>query len=70
MPKLSGISAQRAIRALEKAGFRVARQRKHISMTDGVRVVTIPQHKVINGYTMADIISKAGLTIEEFKNLL
>jgi hypothetical protein len=28
---------------LEKAGFRIARRGKHIVMTDGVRIVTIPR---------------------------
>jgi predicted RNA binding protein YcfA (HicA-like mRNA interferase family) len=37
MPKLPGVNHQEAIRALEKVGFRVARQGgKHAVMTDGV----------------------------------
>ena len=36
MPKLPGVNHLDAVRALEKAGFRVARQGKHIVMTDGV----------------------------------
>jgi len=42
MPKLPGINHLEALRALEKAGFRIARQGKHIVMADGVRIVTIP----------------------------
>ena len=42
MPKLPGINHQRAVNALKKAGFRVLRQGKHITMTDGERILTIP----------------------------
>jgi predicted RNA binding protein YcfA (HicA-like mRNA interferase family) len=42
VPKLPGINHLDAVRALEKAGFAVVRQGKHIVMTDGVRIVTHP----------------------------
>lgn len=32
MPKLAGINHKRAIKAFEKAGFKIVRQDKHISM--------------------------------------
>lgn len=70
MPKLPGISHQKAIRAFEKAGFRVARQGKHVVMTDGTRVLTIPRANPINAFTMGGIVRDAGLTIEEFRKLL
>jgi hypothetical protein len=37
MPKIPGVNHLRAIRALEKAGFKVVRQGKHVVMTDGTR---------------------------------
>ncbi|MBM4337203.1 MAG: type II toxin-antitoxin system HicA family toxin [Deltaproteobacteria bacterium] len=70
MGKLPGIPHQRAVRALERAGFRVLRQGKHIVMTDGVRILTIPRGNPINAFTMGGIIRDAGLTIEEFRRLL
>ena len=70
MPKLSGINHLQAVKALEKAGFYVARQGKHIVMTDGVRIVTIPRHNPVNAFTMGGIVKDAGLTIEKFKKLL
>ena len=70
MPKLPGVPHLKAVRALEKAGFRIARQGKHIVMTDGTRILTIPRHNPINAYTMAGIARDAGLTIEAFKKLL
>ena len=70
MPKLAGVNHQDAIRALEKAGFRIARQGKHLVMTDGSRVLTIPRHNPINAITMGNIVRDAGLTNEQFRDLL
>ncbi|WP_027894090.1 type II toxin-antitoxin system HicA family toxin [Calidithermus chliarophilus] len=70
MPKLPGINHLEAIRAFEKAGFRIIRQGKHTVMSDGVRVLTIPRHNPINAITMGGLVRDAGLSIEEFKNLL
>lgn len=68
--KLPGISHQRAVRALKKAGWLVIRQGKHISMSDGTNVVIIPRANPIDAYTMGGIIKDAGLTIAQFKALL
>ena len=70
MLKLPGINHQHAVRALEKAGFRIVRQGKHIVMSDGVRILTIPRHNPINAITMGGIVRDAGLTIAEFRALL
>ncbi|MCH8151734.1 MAG: type II toxin-antitoxin system HicA family toxin [Planctomycetes bacterium] len=70
MPKLPGINHLHAVRALEKAGFRIARQGKHIVMTDSVRILTIPRHNPVNAYTMGGIVRDAGLTIADFRKLL
>ena len=70
MGKLPGVNHLQAVRALEKAGFRILRQRKHIVMTDGVRKIIIPRHDPVNAITMAAIVEEAGLTIDEFRELL
>lgn len=70
MPKLPGINHLQAIKALEKAGFRIVRQGKHTVMSDGNRILTIPRHNPINAITMGGIVRDAGLSIEEFKKLL
>jgi predicted RNA binding protein YcfA (HicA-like mRNA interferase family) len=70
MPKLPGITHREAVRALRKAGFRVIRESKHIIMTDGIRILTIPRGNPINALTMGGIVRDAGLTVEEFKELL
>jgi len=70
MPKVSGVHHKKAIRALEKAGFRIARQGKHVVMTDGTRILTIPRHNPINAFTMGGIVRDSGLSVQEFKKLL
>ena len=70
MSKLPGINHLRAVAALEKAGFRVLRQGAHIVMTDGTRILTIPRHNPINAFTMGGIIRDAGMSLEQFRELL
>jgi predicted RNA binding protein YcfA (HicA-like mRNA interferase family) len=70
MPRLPGVNHLNAVRALEKAGFHIARQRKHIIMTNGDSILTIPRHNPINAITMGKIVRDAGLTNEEFRKLL
>ena len=70
MPKLAGVNHLDAVRALEKVGFQIARQGKHIIMTDGNRVITIPRHNPVNAITMGNIVRDVGLTNEEFRKLL
>lgn len=70
MPRFPGVNHLDAVRALEKAGFHVRRQGKHIVMSDGTRILTIPRHNPVNAITMGTIIRSAGLSIEEFRQLL
>lgn len=70
MSKFSGVNHLDAVRALTKVGFWIKRQGKHIVMTDGTRIVTIPRHNPINAFTMGTIIRGAGLSAEEFRKLL
>jgi predicted RNA binding protein YcfA (HicA-like mRNA interferase family) len=70
VPRIPGVNHQEAIRALEKAGFRVVRQGKHTVMAKGAVLVTIPRHNPVNAFTMGGIVRDAGLTPEEFRDLL
>jgi len=70
VPKVPGVNHLDAVRALEKAGFGVVRQGKHIVMTDGVRILTIPRQNPVNAYTMGGLVRDAGLTVEAFRKLL
>ncbi|MGA2027047.1 MAG: type II toxin-antitoxin system HicA family toxin [Syntrophobacteraceae bacterium] len=70
MGKIPGVNHLDAVRALQRAGFNVVRQGKHIVMSDGTRILTIPRHNPINAYTMGGIAHDAGLSVDEFKKLL
>jgi predicted RNA binding protein YcfA (HicA-like mRNA interferase family) len=70
VPKIPGVNHLDAVRALEKAGFRILRQSRHIVVSDGVRILTIPRNNPVNAYTMGGIVRDAGLTVEEFRALL
>jgi predicted RNA binding protein YcfA (HicA-like mRNA interferase family) len=68
--KIPGINHLNAIRALEKVGFVVVRQGKHTVMSNGQRILTIPRHNPINALTLGGIVRDAGLTEEQFRDLL
>ncbi len=73
MPKLPCISGQRAVRAFQRAGWEVARQRgSHVVLTraDSIYTLSIPLHPVLGPGLLRDLIRKAGLTVEEFADLL
>ncbi len=70
MPRLPGINHLEAVRAFEKAGFRILLQGKHIVMSNGSRKLIIPRHNPVNAITMAGIVRDAGLAIDEFRALI
>jgi predicted RNA binding protein YcfA (HicA-like mRNA interferase family) len=70
LPKIPGVRHLDAVRALERAGFHIVRQGKHIVMSDGTRIVTIPRHDPVNALTMGGIARDAGLSVEQFRGLL
>lgn len=70
MPRIPGVNHMDAVRALEKAGFAIIRQGKHIVMSDGTRQVTLPRNNPIKAFTLGGIVKDAGLTVEEFRKLL
>jgi len=68
--RIPGVNHQDAVRALQKAGFQIIRQGKHIVMSNGTRQVSIPRHNPIKAFTMGGIARDAGLTPDEFRQLL
>jgi len=70
LPKIPGVNHLDAVRVLEKAGFRIVRQGKHIVMSNGQRIVTVPRHNPVNAFTMGGIARDAGLSVEQFRELL
>lgn len=69
MAEVPSLPHLRVVRALEKAGFRILRQGKHVVMTDGSTILTVPRHNPVNRWTLAGILKDAGLTVEEFRKL-
>ena len=73
MGRLNSISGKEAVKAFKKAGWQpVGQVGSHLVMTrQGVRVnLSIPQHKELSVGTLRVLIRNAGLTIEEFLELL
>jgi predicted RNA binding protein YcfA (HicA-like mRNA interferase family) len=70
MPKIPGIGQKEAVRVFEKLGYRIARNSGHIIMSNGKTRLVIPRHDPINSITMGGIAKAAGLTPEQFRNLL
>jgi len=59
MPKFPGVSHLRAVKAPEKAGFRIERQSKHIFLSKGPIKVVVPRNNPVDAYTMAAIVRDA-----------
>lgn len=73
MSGLPRISGRECARALEKAGFYFKRQHgSHIILRrdDPFAQAVVPDHKEIDRGTLRSIIRQAGLSVDEFVNLL
>ncbi len=73
MSKLPVISGKECIKALEKTGYKVIRQKgSHIVLTTSnpTNMLVVPNHKEIDRGTLRAIIRQANLTIDEFISLL
>mgnify|MGYP001239942246 CR=1 FL=1 len=74
MTRLPVVSGRGLVRALEKTGFEVDRQKgSHIVLRQTQpphRRVTVPDHKEIAKGTLRAILRQVGLTVEELVGLL
>ena len=64
---------RRVVKALEILGFRIVREKEHISMvhenTDGTKTpLTMPNHPKIKASTLRTICTQAGISRDEFLN--
>ena len=62
---------KKVIRALEKLGFIIIREKEHISMLrenpDGTKTpLTLPNHKLIKSSTLRAICTQSGIPREDF----
>lgn len=74
MSALPVVSGREVVKALEKIGYVLDRQRgSHMILRQPNpphRRLTVPDHKEVAKGTLRAIIRQAGLTVEEFNNLL
>jgi predicted RNA binding protein YcfA (HicA-like mRNA interferase family) len=73
MTKLPVISGRQCIRALERAGFAVARDKSsHVVMKrqQPPARITVPDHRELAPGTLRAIIRQAGLSVVEFAGLV
>lgn len=66
MPKLPRVSGAEVVRALQRLGFAVARQRgSHIVMRRGSNGCVVPDHRELKTGTLAGVLKQAGVSAEE-----
>ena len=75
MNKVSSLNYEKVIKALQRDGWVVVRQkgshiRLHKYTKDKKLKLIVPAHKPIKRSTLAHILKQAGLTVEEFLELL
>jgi predicted RNA binding protein YcfA (HicA-like mRNA interferase family) len=71
MPKLPRISGSEIVRALQRLGFEVARQRgSHIILRRGASGCVVPNHREVKVGTLAGVLRQAGISAEEFISAL
>ncbi len=75
MPKFPVDAPKRkVIKALERLGFLIIREKEHISMlrtnSDGTKTpLTLPNHNIIKGSTLRAICTQSGIPREDFINI-
>lgn len=73
MSKLPIVSGLKAIKAFSRAGWTVARQTgSHVIMVkdDSMVTLSVPMHSEIDRGTLRKLIDIAGLTVDDFSELL
>jgi predicted RNA binding protein YcfA (HicA-like mRNA interferase family) len=71
MPKLPRVSGAEVVRALERLGFAVARQRgSHIMLRRGSTGCVVPNHRELKTGTLAGVLKQAGVSAEDFMSAL
>jgi predicted RNA binding protein YcfA (HicA-like mRNA interferase family) len=71
MPKLPRVSGAEVVRALERLGFAVARQRgSHIVLRRGSTGCVVPNHRELKTGTLAGVLKQAGVSAEDFMKVL
>lgn len=65
------LSGLKLIKALQRLGFEIVRQkRSHVRLVRGIRKITVPNHSAIAPGTLSSILDQADLTVEEISEYL
>ena len=72
MTRLPQVSGQQVVRALEKFGYDVVRQKgSHIRLAHDQRPsISVPDHRIIGKGLLHKILRDTGLSADEFRELL
>ena len=73
MPKLPVISGSQAVKAFQRAGWRIDRQRgSHVVLlkTGHIASLSVPQHKELAPGTLRSLLRDAEMTVEELLRVL
>ncbi|MHB8840703.1 MAG: type II toxin-antitoxin system HicA family toxin [Candidatus Aquicultor sp.] len=72
MTKPPHLSGKEIIKALERAGYSIDRQRgSHVILMHATRPrISVPNHKSVKPGTLRAIIKQTGFTVDEFEELL
>jgi len=73
MARLPTVSGRQAVAAFERAGFEVKRQRgSHVILVKAgiTATLSVPDHRQLKPGTLRAPIRKAGLTVDEFAELV
>ncbi len=73
MARLPTVSGRQALATFQRAGFQVRRQRgSHVVMVKPgfPETLSVPDHRQVKPGTLRALIRKAGLTVDEFVDLL
>ncbi|MGZ5007052.1 MAG: type II toxin-antitoxin system HicA family toxin [Methylobacter sp.] len=67
MPKLPVVSGAEVVRAFQRLGFVVARQRgSHIVMRRVSSGCVVPNHAELKSGTLSGVLKQAGISVDEF----
>ena len=67
MAELPRVSGDAAIKAPQRLGFMVARQRgSHVVLRRGERGCVLPRHRELAAGTLRSVLRQAGVSVEDF----
>ena len=69
MPSLPVVSGAETVRALQRLGFVVVRQRgSHIVLRRAAQGCVVPNHREVKTGTLSGLLKQAGVSVDEFLN--